>query len=122
MIRFRQAGDCSQFHDAAMIDDEYGATICKIIRKPVVEICQLICISCCRPASSNGFCILCLRLRPGYFEFHLIAVGTHELDLFIHGKAHRNRSLEGTWDCAGHHTIKRTDIISHPACQSHALL
>ncbi len=55
VIRIRQAGGRSHLRDTAMIYHEGGAAIFNIICKPLIEVCQFLCVVGCRTASSKRF-------------------------------------------------------------------
>ena len=122
MIDLRQTGNRSHFRDAAMVDDERSRTLRKIIYKPVIKIGKLVCIPCCRSPVSNHAGIHCWRLEPWDLKFDIVAGGAHKLNLFIHGKAHRDRSLKRARNGAGDHTLEGTHSLPHTTRLCHALL
>jgi len=122
MIGCRQASHRAQLQHAAVTDNERSAVIGKVVRQLAIHYNQLICISRGGSTILNHFRIPRQREGPWRFAFHNVASRTHQLVLFVDGKAHGDGSLERARQSGRNHTIKRTEILPHQPRKSHALL
>ena len=121
MIGIRQTSHCTQFQNTAMIDDKGSTPLCEIVYQLAVNLHELIRISGRSTTSPHGFCIPSQRKWPRSFTSHIISVGAHQFNLLIYSKSHCNGCFKSTRQSAGHHQIKRTQVLPYSSARESRL-